>query len=135
MFRSCCLPDWEELMHKRLIVPLAGLIGVLALTHDGVAQTTPAPMATTRLTTLGTSGGPPPRGGRAQSSNLITVNGTHYVVDAGDGAARRIAKLGVNVRDIGTIFITHHHDDHTAGLGTLMSVAWDNQRTQPINVY
>jgi ribonuclease BN (tRNA processing enzyme) len=36
---------------------------------------------------------------------------------------------------IGTIFITHHHDDHTAGLGTLMSVAWDNQRTQPINVY
>jgi ribonuclease BN (tRNA processing enzyme) len=40
-----------------------------------------------------------------------------------------------DVRDIGTIFITHHHDDHTAGLGTLMSVAWDNQRTKPINVY
>jgi ribonuclease BN (tRNA processing enzyme) len=36
---------------------------------------------------------------------------------------------------VGTIFITHHHDDHTAGLGTLMSVAWDNQRTKPINVY
>src|ERR1041385_4369824 len=32
-------------------------------------------------------------------------------------------------------FITHHHDDHTAGLGTLMSAAWDNQRTKPINVY
>jgi len=36
---------------------------------------------------------------------------------------------------VGTIFITHHHDDHTAGLGTLMSAAWDNQRTKPINVY
>ena len=36
---------------------------------------------------------------------------------------------------MGTIFITHHHDDHTAGLGTLMSAAWDNQRTKPINVY
>jgi len=59
----------------------------------------------------------------------------HYVVDAGDGAARRLAKAGIEVRDIGTIFITHHHDDHTAGLGTLMSVAWDNQRTSPINVY
>jgi ribonuclease BN (tRNA processing enzyme) len=57
------------------------------------------------------------------------------VIDAGDGVARRIAKGGFNVRDIGTIFLTHHHDDHTAGLGTLMSVAWDNQRTQPINVY
>ena len=58
-----------------------------------------------------------------------------YVVDAGDGVARRLAKAGINVREIGTIFITHHHDDHTAGLGTLMSVAWDNQRTQPINVF
>ena len=36
---------------------------------------------------------------------------------------------------MGTIFITHHHDDHTAGLGTLMSAAWDNQRIKPINVY
>jgi hypothetical protein len=48
---------------------------------------------------------------------------------------RRIAKAGFNVREVGTIFITHHHDDHTAGLGTLMSLAWDNQRTKPINVY
>ena len=89
----------------------------------------------TRLITLGTSGGPPPRAHRAQSSNLLTVNGTHYVVDAGDGVARRIAKAGVNVREIGSIFITHHHDDHTAGLGTLLSVAWDQNRTKPINVY
>ena len=59
----------------------------------------------------------------------------HYVVDAGDGVARRLAKARINVRDVGTVFITHHHDDHTAGLGTLMSVAWNAQRTQPINVY
>jgi ribonuclease BN (tRNA processing enzyme) len=84
---------------------------------------------------LGTRSGPLPAAGRAQSSNLVTVNGTHYVIDAGDGVARRLAKAGINVRDIGTIFITHHHDDHTAGLGTLMSVAWDAQRTTPINVY
>ena len=91
--------------------------------------------AGTRLITLGTSGGPPPRAHRAQSSNLLTVNGTHYVVDAGDGVARRLAKAGINVREIGMIFITHHHDDHTAGLGTLMSLAWDQNRTKPINVY
>ena len=89
----------------------------------------------TRLITLGTSAGPPPRAHRAQSSNLLTVNGTHYVVDAGDGVARRLAKAGVNVREIGTVFITHHHDDHTAGLGTLLSVAWDQNRTKPIHVY
>ena len=89
----------------------------------------------TRLITLGMSGGPPPRAHRAQSSNLFTVNGTHYVIDAGDGVARRIARAGINVREIGTIFLTHHHDDHTVGLGTFLSVAWDQQRTKPINVY
>jgi ribonuclease BN (tRNA processing enzyme) len=89
----------------------------------------------TRLITLGTSAGPPPRAHRAQSSNLLMVNGALYVVDAGDGVARRLAKAGINVREIGTVFITHHHDDHTAGLGTLLSVAWDQNRAKPIHVY
>jgi len=87
------------------------------------------------LITLGTAGGPSARPGRAQSSNLLTVNGTYYVIDAGDGVARRLSRAGIDFRNIGTIFITHHHDDHTAGLGTLMSLSWDRQRTQPINVY
>jgi ribonuclease BN (tRNA processing enzyme) len=109
---------------------------LVVLVHAGVAQTGGAAASTgTRLITLGTVAGPPPRPHRAQSSNLLIVNGALYVIDAGDGATRRIAKAGFNVRDVGTIFITHHHDDHTAGLGTLMSAAWDNQRTTPINVY
>jgi ribonuclease BN (tRNA processing enzyme) len=87
------------------------------------------------LITLGTAAGPSLRPDRVQSCNLLTVNGTHYVVDAGDGVARRLAQAGIEVRDIGMIFITHHHDDHTAGLGTLMSLAWDRQRTKPIHVY
>ncbi|MBI2229814.1 MAG: MBL fold metallo-hydrolase [Deltaproteobacteria bacterium] len=91
--------------------------------------------AGTRLITLGTAAGPSLRPHRVQSSNLLTVNGTHYVVDAGDGVARRLAKAGIDVREIGTIFITHHHDDHTAGLGTLLSIAWDRNRTKPIHVY
>src|SRR6266446_3338249 len=127
----------EENMQKLLSLALAAaLIGIVALAHEGIAQTSPAPSkAGTRLITLGTVAGPPPRAHRAQSANLLIVNGALYVVDAGDGAARRLAKAGVNVRDVGTIFLTHHHDDHTAGLGTLMSLAWDNQRTRPVNVY
>ena len=87
------------------------------------------------LITLGTAGGPSLARHRAQSSNLLTVNGTRYVIDAGEGVARRIARAGVNVRDIGPIFITHHHDDHIGGLGSLLSLAWDRQRTAPIDVY
>src|SRR5262245_20153632 len=104
-----------------------------------MAQSTgvPSRKTVTRLITLGTASGPSTRPDRAQSSNLLTVNGTHYVVDAGDGAARRLAEAGVDVREIGIIFVTHHHDDHTAGLGTLMSLAlaWDRQRAKAIHVY
>jgi ribonuclease BN (tRNA processing enzyme) len=120
------------------IWPFLGFAVLLlsAAAHPSVAQTnTPPSKVETRLITLGTVAGPPPRPHRAQFSNLLIVNDTLYVVDAGDGVTRRIAKAGFNVRDVGTIFITHHHDDHTAGLGTLMSAAWDNQRTKPINVY
>jgi ribonuclease BN (tRNA processing enzyme) len=111
-------------------------VSIVALAHESMAQTSAAPSKTgTLLITLGTAAGPSLRADRAQSSNLLTVNGTHFVIDAGDRVASRIAQTGINVRDIGTIFLTHHHDDHTAGLGTLMSVAWDNQRTKPINFY
>jgi ribonuclease BN (tRNA processing enzyme) len=122
---------------RRKFLHLAAGAGALPMMPRMVWAQTALPQSKTgtRLITLGTTAGPPPRAHRAQSSNLLIVNGAFYVVDAGDGAARRIAKAGINVRDIGTIFLTHHHDDHTAGLGTLMSVAWDNQRTQPINVY
>ena len=110
------------------------LVGLVAF--ESVAQTNvPPTKVDARLITLGTVAGPPPRANRAQFSNLLIVNGTLYVVDTGDGVTRRISQAGFNVRDVGTIFITHHHDDHTAGLGTLMSAAWDNQRTKPINVY
>src|SRR5262245_55922650 len=112
-------------------------ISIISLAHESMAQSTgvPSPKTVTRLITLGTASGPSTRPDRAQSSNLLTVNGTHYVVDAGDGVARRLGEAGIDLGDIGIVFITHHHDDHTAGLGTLMSLAWDRQRTKPIHVY
>jgi ribonuclease BN (tRNA processing enzyme) len=123
-----------KLPRRQFLHLAAGAAVLSALSF--MVQTGPVlAQAGTRLITLGTSGGPAPRARRAQSSNLLTVNGTHYVIDAGDGVARRLAKAGINPRDVGTVFITHHHDDHTAGLGTLMSVAWDNQRAKPINAY
>src|SRR5215472_9994468 len=132
-------PTHEEARMQKIWPFLVSAFAVLLVTaaaHDGVAQTnTPPSKVETRLITLGTVAGPPPRPHRAQFSNLLIVNDTLYVLDAGDGVTRHIAKAGFNVRDVGTIFITHHHDDHTAGLGTLMSAAWDNQRTKPINVY
>jgi ribonuclease BN (tRNA processing enzyme) len=113
-------------------------IGTNQLIGESLGQTsgaTTAVQARTRLITLGTRGGPLPSKDRAQSSNLPIVNGTYYLVDAGDGVLRRLAQAGANFRQVGNVFITHEHDDHTAGLGTLMSISGDFQRHDPINVY
>jgi len=121
-------------MRKLLPVIITGAtIGLAALGYKAAAQTNAN--SGTRLITLGTLAGPVPKAHRAQSSNLLIVNGAYYVVDAGDGVTRRLAKTTINMREIGTIFLTHQHDDHTAGLGTLMSEVWDLNRTKPINVY
>ncbi len=124
-------------MQRFSLYLLAGLIaiGAFAWANWGSAQVGSSSPKNTRVITLGTLGGPNPNPHQAQSSNLLVVNGSFYVIDAGDGVARRLAKAGIHIREIGTIFLTHLHDDHTSGLVPLMSVAWDQNRVKPINVY
>lgn len=107
----------------------AGLCLTLACTLPAVAQTSTAPstpteMAPTRLVLLGTGAGPIPRKDRAQPGNLLVVGGRPYLVDAGNGVARQMAHAGYVPSDVRTVFITHHHIDHNADIGALMSFAW-----------
>lgn len=115
---------------------LAGALSV-ALAHGADAQPASAPQASsgTKLITLGTGGGPLPRKDRTQSSNLLVVNGTLYLIDAGDNVTRRIVQAGYDFRKVGKIFITHPHSDHTAGLATLMVSQWEYQRAEPVDIY
>jgi len=120
-----------------LAAPLFGM-GLVAWAGECQAQSSKAgasPKSGTRLITLGTRSGPTPTVGRAQSSNLLIVNGAHYVIDAGDGVTRRLTRLKTNFRDIGNIFITHPHSDHTSGLGALMTVMYDAGRADLVNIY
>ena len=93
------------------------------------------PKKGTRVLTLGTRGGPVSTAGRAQSSNLLIVNGALYVVDAGPGVTGRLTRAGISIRDIDNLFITHAHDDHTGGLGELLTAEHNFNRTKPVNIY
>jgi ribonuclease BN (tRNA processing enzyme) len=89
----------------------------------------------TRLLTLGTQGGPRGNADRAQPSNVLIVNGTPYLIDAGNGVARQLLLAGVPITNIRQIFITHNHDDHNADWGTLMGRAWTSVQYEPMTVY
>jgi ribonuclease BN (tRNA processing enzyme) len=124
---------------RRFLVATAALAAALLLSpvECSLAQS-PGGGSTqtgTHLITLGTRVGPRPTAHQAQPSNLLVVNGTFYLIDAGDGVARRLAKAGIKFTDIGVIFITHVHSDHISGLGTLMALERHHGRQDPIDVY
>jgi ribonuclease BN (tRNA processing enzyme) len=114
--------------HRRnFLQAAAGAAALSALASVSRAQSGGGgtPKKGTRFITLGTRSGPTPDLHRAQCSNVLITNGAAYIIDAGDGVSRRLIRLGVNFRDIGGIFITHPHSDHTGGLGSLMTWLYD----------
>src|SRR3984893_8288855 len=118
-------------MKARLRALLAMSAG---LTMAMIAAWTAAAQAETTLITLGTAGGLLPGPDRAQSSNLLIVNGTLYLIDAGGGVTGRVVQSGNNFRKVSKIFITHAHSDHTAGLATLLVSQWE-QQAAPADIY
>ncbi|MFL6301927.1 MAG: MBL fold metallo-hydrolase [Xanthobacteraceae bacterium] len=120
---------------KVLLSLAAGSLSLL-IAHGAAAQSGQKPSdSSVKLITLGTRGGPLPTKDRAQSSNLLVVNGSLYLIDAGDGVTRRIVQSGNDFRKVGQIFITHPHSDHTAGLATLLVSQWEYQRAEPTDIY
>lgn len=90
----------------------------------------------TRLVLLGTSGGPPWWGakvGRSGISSAVSVDGSVYLVDCGEGWGPRYqqASLGPEgyqecLANMRAVFITHMHSDHTVDYPNLLTLAWHN---------
>ncbi|MEZ9865205.1 DUF1566 domain-containing protein [Vibrio breoganii] len=58
------------------------------------------------------SGSPIYNENRASASILISAGNTHILVDMGNGTQANLSKIGFDVRDLSSLFITHHHLDH-----------------------
>lgn len=78
----------------------------------------------TRLILLGTGGGPRPRQASSGSAQVLIINGLAYVIDCGDGVARQLAFADVPLSTLRHVFLTHHHSDHNADYGNLLTLAW-----------
>jgi ribonuclease BN (tRNA processing enzyme) len=104
--------------------------------QGGGAAAAPPPAARgTQLVLLGTQGGPNVNLRRSQASNAVIVDSRPYLVDCGYGAVRSLVGAGIGYAQLGTAFITHLHDDHTADLAALLTLQWTGNRSQPTDVY
>jgi ribonuclease BN (tRNA processing enzyme) len=109
-----------------------GIGGALGLANQlAYTQTTAVSDSGTQLVLLGTQGGPNFRDARKECANAIVIDGRIYVVDCGYGALDRLGQAGLNYRDVGHIFLTHLHDDHTSDVVTLLSHQWTGGRIDP----
>lgn len=57
---------------------------------------------------------------RPAMGSIISFQGRLFLVDAGPNLQTTLAALGIGVNELDGIFHTHSHDDHFAGLTTLM---------------
>ena len=101
--------------------PPAGRTAAAAVAAESRSAGTQAP---DELLLLGTAGGPLARADRSGIATLLTLGGKRYLVDAGDGVVHQLGKAGLESTDIPTVFLTHLHDDHFAGLPGLASFGY-----------
>lgn len=87
-----------------------------------------------KLTLLGT-GTPWPCVQRQATANLLQLGSDNILFDAGRGVSTQLAKIGMHPRDIDFVFITHHHFDHIANLDDLLLAAWNDGRTETVQVF
>ena len=83
---------------------------------------------------LGT-GGMMPLPQRHLTALWVRSFGTSFLIDCGEGTQVSMRRVGWSFKDIDTIFLTHMHGDHVAGLPGLLLSIGNCDRTEPVNVF
>jgi len=86
------------------------------------------------LTILGSSGALPAYG-RFPTSQYLTIQNRHFLIDCGEGAQMQLMKYQIPVHRINHIFISHLHGDHYLGLVGLLFSMHLQKRTADLHLY
>lgn len=82
------------------------------------------------------TGSPLPNPTRAGPCNVVIAGKHMFIVDAGEGAARNIALMGLPMAKMEAVFLTHFHSDHIDGMGPVMLMRWTGaSAATPLPVY
>lgn len=82
------------------------------------------------------TGSPLPDPQRSGPCTAVIAGGRVFVVDAGDGAARTLARMRIGPQRIAAVLLTHFHSDHIDGLGALALQRWaGSSAAAPLPVY
>ena len=86
---------------------------------------------------LGTQAGPIPSATRSQPGHLLIYGDQKILIDVGDGVCEQLAKAGVSLRDVRTVFISHLHFDHIGGLFAFLSLRYQDSGpfTSSLTIY
>ena len=121
---------------------LAGPTALMAADRPATAAsaTLDTMASVARVVLLGT-GTPNPDPERSGPAVAVVVRGKAYLFDSGTGivrcaaAAARRGIAGLEARNLGIVFLTHLHSDHTLGLADLILTPWVMERREPLEVY
>jgi ribonuclease Z len=71
---------------------------------------------------------------RQQACIAVIAGGRIFVVDAGAGSARSLARAGLPLDRLEAVLLTHFHSDHIGALGDINLAGWVAGRTGPLRV-
>lgn len=87
-----------------------------------------------QLTILGSSGALPAIG-RFPTSQYLTVQNRHFLIDCGEGAQIQMSRFQIPTNKIDHIFISHLHGDHYLGLMPFLFSLHLNKRQNDLHLY
>ena len=82
---------------------------------------------------LGT-GGMMPLPYRWLTSLMVRCEGSHLLIDCGEGTQIAIKEKGWTFKPIDIICITHYHADHISGLPRILLTMGNAERTEPLTI-